>query len=143
MNFLLDTCALSELTKRTPSSTVINWMRHHHESSYYLSVLTLGELKKGIVRLQQSRKKSKLNQWFDQELIPRFKDRIISINDRIAICWGELLAKNEGNGRSLSSIDSLIAASALAFNLILVTRNIKDFQDLGIDVINPWKIHAK
>lgn len=138
MNYLLDTCVLSELTKPAPAVEVIAWIEGHSESSYYISSLTVGELMRGIKLLSLISKREKLEKWIQNLLLNRFKDRIIPINEAIAIRWGALTAKREQKGRTLPAIDSLLAATAQEHSLILVTRNIKDFKDLDVQLLNPW-----
>lgn len=138
MSYLIDTCVISEIVKERPNAACIEWMRDHHDSSYFLSVLTVGELRKGISKLSHSKKRSQLEQWMTLDFIPRFQSRILPIDEAVAKQWGDLLAKCEAAEKKLPSIDSLIAATASVHSLIIVTRNVKDFQDTGIEIINPW-----
>lgn len=138
MKYLLDTCLLSELTKPAPAPSVVAWLKRQTESSCYISVLTLGELMRGIHRLPTTAKRTKLEEWMQTELLLRFKGRIITINEAISMRWGILVAKMGAQGRVLPSIDSLLAATAQEHGLTIVTRNTKDFQDIGIEIFNPW-----
>ena len=135
--YLLDTCLLSELIRKEPNQGVLDWIKDKEESSLFLSVLTIGELKKGIVKLKPSTKKKELTLWF-AELESRFKDRIIPIDIQISLKWGEIQANLEVNGNSMPTIDSLIASTALCKNLIVVTRNGKDMKQSHIEILNPW-----
>ena len=143
MNFLLDTCILSEFTKPQPNEGLLQWMVTFSENSFFISVLTVGELKKGIERLAQSKKKGILEKWLENELRPRFAERTIPINDAVALEWGKMLAENEKKGRTLPTVDSLIAASARTFGLVLVTRNENDFKEAGIQILNPFRCNRQ
>jgi len=136
--FLIDTNCLSELTKVRPDENVVNWFASHDESTMYLSVITMGELIKGVSKLPESAKKVNLTQWITKDLESRFRHRILSIDERIATEWGRLQAQMESEGCPIPAIDALIAATCIVHNLILVTRNIKDFDRTGLKLINPW-----
>lgn len=138
MTYLLDTCVLSELVKTEPAPSVISWIAEQAESSFYLSALTIGELIRGIHHLPKTGKRTKLEGWMQNELLLRFKGRIIAIDEMIAMRWGVLVAEAGVSGRVLPTIDSLLAATAYECGLTLVTRNVKDFQDLPIKILNPW-----
>lgn len=134
MSFLLDTNVLSETRKRLPHQNVITWLQQRDQTELYISVLTLGELAKGIARRRKTDQPAaaSLAHWLDGiELL--FSDRIIPIDPAIARVWGELNAE-----RNLVVIDSLIAATAKVHDLILVTRNIKDIETTGVKHLNPW-----
>lgn len=139
MIYLLDTCVLSELTRPQPNPSVIAWIRMHAETSCYLSVLTIGELVGGIRRLPVAAKRVKLEGWLQSELLLRFKDRILVIDEAVATRWGSLIADTCARGRVLPTIDSLLAAIAQEHGLTIITRNIKDFVDVGVKVLNPWE----
>lgn len=136
--YLLDTCLFSELIKKEPSQSVIDWILEKDDSLFFVSSLTFGEIKKGIEKMAESTLKKKLEAWYQEFLIPRFWHRIIAIDGQVANTWGQLIAKAEKKGRVLPTIDSLIAATGITHNLHLVTRNTKDFQGLNISIINPW-----
>ncbi len=135
--YLLDTCLLSELIRKEPNQGVMDWIKDKEESSLFLSVLTIGELRKGIVKLKPSTKKKELTLWF-AELESRFKDRIIPIDIQISLKWGEIQTNLEVNRNSMPTIDSLIASTALCKNLIIVTRNGKDMKQSHVEILNPW-----
>ena len=139
MNYLLDTCVISELVKIEPDKRVIKWIDSVEESKLYLSVVTIGELEKGISKLKPSKRKDKITEWLHEELIFRFNDRILNLDIHTFIDWGRLNATLENQGTKMPSIDSLIAATAIQYNLCLVTRNERDFQNCDIQLINPWK----
>lgn len=133
--WLVDTNVISELRRRDPDANVRAWFAQRPATELYLSVLTLGEIRKGVEALTDSGRRTVLNQWLERELPVFFADRLLPIDAGVAHQWGQLLAKA---GRSLSAIDSLLAATALHHNLVLVTRNLKDVAGLPVKVLNPW-----
>ncbi len=140
MSFLLDTCVLSELVRLVPDDGVVQWVEARNEFDLYLSVLTLGEIQKGISKLSVGKKKSQLTAWLKEDLEVRFAERVLPVTDDIALRWGGMLGRAEKNGQPLSVIDALIAATADVHNLALVTRNISDFIGCSIDIVDPWSI---
>lgn len=137
MKYLIDTNVISELVKATPNNEVYLWFNSIPNSDLYLSVLTLGEIRKGVSKIQDASKREKIRIWLEYDLPTWFNGRILSIDIDIANRWGVL--QNQCN-KPLPTIDSLIAATALHFDLIMVTRNIQDFQYPGLEVLNPWKL---
>ncbi len=138
MNWLLDTCVLSELVRKNPQPAVIKWIDQQQETSLFISVLTIAEIEKGVFLLDEGPKRAQLENWILTELASRFKDRIIDINLNIANAWALIQASGEKKGRSLPTMDSLIAATAIAYNLTLVTRNTKDMIQNGVQLFDPW-----
>jgi len=138
MSFLIDTCCISELVKKKPNPNVLKWFTDQDEFSMYISVITFGELRKGIEKLPDSKKKKELNQWVKEDLNSRFKNRILSINMEEVNRWGKILATAEKKGKPLPAIDSLIAATAQVHDRSVVTRNTQVIEGSGVDVINPW-----
>ena len=139
MKYLLDTCLISELVKKTPNTKVTAWLARQDEDKIYLSVLTIGELQKGISKLADTGKKEKLQSWLTNDLVFRFERRILSIDTEIAAQWGELNGQAERHGKKFPVIDSLIAATATVHNLTVVTRNTRDLEECQVKVLNPWK----
>ena len=138
MKYLLDTCVISELIAKKPNPRVVNWIDRIDDQLISLSVITIGEVKRGIEKLPQSDRKEKLNNWLSDELLIRFDQRILGIDLPVMLKWGELVAELEGKGRSLPAIDSLIATITLTHDLKLVTRNERDFVGTGVAIMNPW-----
>jgi tRNA(fMet)-specific endonuclease VapC len=138
VKYLLDTNVISELVAGQPNEQVIAWIDGIDDQLVYLSVITIGEIKRGIEKLPNSRRKRRLNQWLNEELLIRFDDKILSIDIPVMVTWGKLIAKLESRGRMLPAVDSLIAATALHHGLHLVTRNEEDFDRSDVMVINPW-----
>ena len=138
MNYLLDTCLISELIKDPPDSNVLSWISEIPESSLFLSVLTIGEIHKGIEKLPKSKKKDRLHKWVNSDLRERFKNRIIDLDLQVATKWGELQGQAELAGKPMSLIDGLIASTGVANDLIVVTRNTKVMEQSGVALLNPW-----
>jgi toxin FitB len=138
MNYLLDTCLISELAKSKPDEKVVDWVLSENETSFYISVLTLGELYKGVEKLPESKKKEELRIWIEDELKNRFQSRIISIDMRVSILLGKIQCFAEKNGKPMPAIDSLIAATGIAYDLTVVTRNVADMEQSGVKLLNPW-----
>ena len=135
MSYLIDTNVLSELRRKQPDARVVSWMHARPRPALFLSVLTLGEIRKGIERLEDSVHKQSLVDWLEVELPHYFVGRLIGVDPRIADRWGRLMARA---GRPLPAVDGLLAATALQHDLTLVTRNTKDFTGLDVRLINPW-----
>jgi predicted nucleic acid-binding protein len=139
MNYLLDTCVLSEFTRRQPEQKVIRWMDSIDEEKLFISVITVGEIQHGIERLPESHRKTELLMWMNNGLIKRFGERILSLDTSTLCLWGSLTARMESSGQPVGAMDSLIIATALQNNLIIATRNVTDFLPCGVPVINPWE----
>ncbi|HKS09899.1 MAG TPA: type II toxin-antitoxin system VapC family toxin [Pyrinomonadaceae bacterium] len=137
--FLLDTNVISELVKPRPAANVTTWIEATDESLLYLSVLTLGEIQRGIASLPQSRRRATLEAWLNKELRARFDGRILIIDQEVADRWGLLTATARNNGIVLPVIDGLLAATALEHNLTLVTRDTGQIPSMGVAVFNPWQ----
>lgn len=138
MNFLLDTCVISELVKAKPHTNVVKWVKSRREENLFLSSLTIGEIQKGISKLPASQKKDDLKSWLDYELITRFDRRILGIDVKVAQKWGEIQAISENDGLKLPTIDSLIASVAIVYDMTVVTRNVDDMKPSGAKLFNPW-----
>lgn len=138
MIYLLDTCAVSEWVRPRPDAGYISWLGEQVENDIFLSVLTLGELEKGVHLLPKSRRKDVLRQWLDQDLQNRFEGRILPITDDIAVRWGKLQAETSKRGHVIPAVDALLAATALTHGMQLVTRNVRDFECSGVNTVNPW-----
>jgi len=137
--FLLDTNCISEVVRTKPEPRVLEWMEAAEESLLYLSVLTLGEIRKGAARLPQGKRRTHLESWLELDLQARFSGRILPIDGSIADRWGWLAAEAKRKGRALSAIDGLLAATALHHNLTIVSRNVSDFAGTQVPVANPWE----
>ena len=138
MTYLLDTCLISELVAKQPNQKVLDWVDAQMPETLYLSVITIGEIAKGICKLTPSKRKESLSTWLNETLPNRFEHRILTLDVSTMVLWGNLVGQLEQNGRPLPAMDSLIAAIALQHSLSLVTRNEKDFAGTGVAIINPW-----
>jgi len=136
MSYLLDTNIVSETVRRSPNKAVIAWLDQLPGEALYVSVLTHGEIRKGIEALADRKRREKLRLWLEHELPAWFEGRILSVDLAVADRWGRLLAEV---GRPVPTTDSLLAATALHHELRLVTRNSTDFEYPGLEVINPFR----
>lgn len=139
MSYILDTNIISELIAKQPNQRVIDWLKGVDTNNLFLSVITIGEIKKGIEKLPESLRKKNIQDWFENDLLIGFEGRILSLDLSVILLWGELIGELEKKGRKLSPLDSLIAATTKHHNYILVTRNEKDFDGIEIVVFNPFK----
>lgn len=137
MNYLLDTNVISELVKHAPNESLVKWIDGIDNEKLYLSVITIGEIRKGVAGIQNLQWQEKIAHWLEIELPDYFEDRILNIDIKVADMWGQLQSQNKGY--TLPAIDGLIAATAHVYNLKLVTRNKKDFIHTPIEIINPWE----
>jgi len=136
MKYLLDTCVLSECREEPVNIGLKNWLSRIPEDALFISALSIGEIRNGIERLEDSRRKENLELWLEYKLMAWFEGRILPLDRDTLNCWGYLCAHN----RSLPAIDSLLAATAIHHRLILVTRNVKDFLDISeLQILNPWE----
>jgi predicted nucleic acid-binding protein len=138
--FLIDTNVLSEYNRPGgPHAGVKRWLETTDRQSQHVSVITLAEIQKGIELLAEGRRRFQLEQWLKQDLEAWFLGRIIPVDRLVAGRWATLVAQGARAGRILPTVDSLIAATALAYDLTIVTRNTRDFEDIGATLINPWE----
>lgn len=137
MSFLLDTCTVSELTRPRPDRGLLAWFEAQDATALHLSVLTVGEIEKGIAALRQGRKRSTLAGWV-ATLRGAYADRILPIDAAIAAIWGRTAARVERRRRGLGVVDGLLAATAIRHGFTLVTRNVADFEETGGTVLNVW-----
>jgi len=137
--FLLDTNVISELVRPQPARRVTEWMEAADEDLLYLSVLTLGEIRKGAALLAQGKRRTHLETWLDVELPGRFSNRVLPIDAAVADRWGLLASEARRRGKPLAVIDGLLAATAIHHNLTVVSRNAIDFMDAQVQVLNPWE----
>ncbi len=142
MKYLLDTCVISEVIKQKPNKKVILWLQKQEEENLHLSVLTFGEIEKGIEKSANEDRKKRLRLWVEEDLKQRFGGRILPIDMQVASRWGEVQGKSEIIGKSLPTIDGLIAVTGLVNNCVVVTRNISDMQQSSVELFNPWSNNA-
>lgn len=135
MSYLLDTNVLSELVKPKPHPNVLAWFAATPDEALHVSVITLGELRSGVERMTDGKRRERVRVWLEQTLADWLGDRALPVSLAVADRWGRLTASAK---RPLPAIDSLLAATALAHGLRIVTRNVRDFVLPGVEVIDPW-----
>ena len=140
MSWLLDTCALSEYAKKAPATEVIAWLDEQDEASLFISVITLGEIEKGILKLRASdpRRSQKLTAWLGK-VEQRFAGRILPLDAAALHVWAQIAALSELAGQPLPVMDGLLMATAQCHGLTVVTRNVQDFAQYP-QVFNPWAL---
>lgn len=137
MKYLMDTNVISEIQKPDCNEYVKSFVETIHWEDLYLSAITIGELCYGVEKLPAGKKKHELSVWLYTEVPKWFKRRVIAFDTEVLTEWGKLRART---GRTLPFADSLIAAAAIVNHMFIVTRNVKDFQDIdGINLLNPWE----
>lgn len=137
MRYLLDTCVLSELVKPLPEPAVLKWMGARQELELFVSAITIAELHRGIEKLPASRRRTELSAWLEQ-VEAGFEDRVLPFTQSSAHYWAAMCARAEAAGESMAAFDSLIAATATEHGLALVTRNVRDFVEAPVVLLNPW-----
>jgi predicted nucleic acid-binding protein len=135
---LLDTCVISELVRPRPDNGVAAWVKQQDEMDLHLSVLTLGEIEKGIGRLPASPRRAELELWLREELAGRFAGRLLAVDAEIARVWGRVQAGLSLGGKQMGAVDGLLSATARVHDLVLVSRNTADFHDPIVRTLNPW-----
>jgi predicted nucleic acid-binding protein len=138
MRYLLDTCVLSEMVKSMPSANVIRWFEARKPHELYISAMTWGELQRGVARLPPSKRRSELTVWLEQ-LEAGFEDRILPFDQESSEAWAKITVQAEAQGKAMAAFDSIIAATARAYDCKLVTRNVSEFSAADIEILNPWQ----
>jgi predicted nucleic acid-binding protein len=138
MRFLLDTNVLSETAKPRPDRPYARWARAQHPGDIVVSAMTFGEVQSGIELLPHGQRRDALENWLRTLIQQDFRGRILRVNTDIALAWGRLVAAGQQRGRVLPPIDGILLATALVYDLVLVTRNERDFADRGVAIVNPW-----
>ena len=138
MNYLLDTNVLSEATRPRPDARAAAWLSARPALTLFISVVSIAEIRKGILLLPEGKKRAKLENWLESELLPAFANRVIPLGEAEMNEWAALQASAEKSGHRLPAVDSLIAATARCHGLTLATRNIHDFRHCRIPVLDPW-----
>ncbi len=139
MSFLLDTNVISEWVRPQPEPNVVAWLAAVDEDEVFLSVVSFAELRRGVELLPAGRRRDRLATWIADDLAVRFDGRILDVDRSVAECWGQLMARGRRGGLALGAMDAFSAATAQSRGLTLVTRNIRDFKSLGLQLRNPWE----
>jgi predicted nucleic acid-binding protein len=138
LKYLLDTCVISELVRKRPEAAVLEWLRAQDDRMMALSVLTIGEIEKGIAKLPSGARRKQLQTWVDRDLTERFYGRLLPISVDVAVQWGKLSGETEKRGLRVPVVDGLLAATAQIHGLTIVTRNTADFTAADVALVNPW-----
>jgi predicted nucleic acid-binding protein len=138
LSFLLDTNVISESARPRPDTGVMDWLDRTDEEQLFLSVVSLAELRHGIERLSDGKRKAALDVWLTEQLAPRFEGRLLHVDAETADQWGRVVARGQAAGRPMGAMDAFIAAHARQHDLVLVTRNVTDFADAGVRLLNIW-----
>lgn len=138
MRLLLDTNVLSEVTKLAPDPRVLKWLDGLDEDRSFISVVSIAEIRRGVVLMDEGRKREALTDWLARDLPQRFEHRVFPVDEAVALAWGDLIGLAKRRGRGLSSMDGLIAATAISQNLTLATRNTRDFDGFAVELFDPW-----
>lgn len=138
MNYLLDTNVLSEVQRPKPDPRVLAWLDQIDEDRTHLSVISVGEIARGVAQLDEGRRKVALQHWLEADLPGRFANRLLPVDRETALTWGQLMAEAKRAGRGLPVMDGWIAATATRHGLTLVTRNTGDFAGIALELFNPW-----
>ncbi|HEX7423549.1 MAG TPA: type II toxin-antitoxin system VapC family toxin [Terriglobales bacterium] len=139
--FLIDTNVLSEYNRPgSPNAGVKRWLETTSRELQHVSVITLAEIQKGIELLDEGKRRAQLEQWLTQDLETWFSGRVLYVDRQVSRRWASLVAQGVRRGRPLPTVDSLIAATALAHDLTIVTRNVRDFESTGAATFNPWEL---
>jgi toxin FitB len=138
VNYLLDTNVVSEWVRPRPNAGVVSWLSQTDEDLIFLSVCTLAELRFGVARMPQGRRRRQLDDWLSNEIPMRFDGRIIGVDVAVADAWGVIHARGKAVGRSIDVMDGLIAATAEVHGMTVVTRDVEDFKAAGTPLLNPW-----
>jgi predicted nucleic acid-binding protein len=138
VRYVLDTCVISEFQKPRPAAAVREWLAKQHEGDLYLSVLTLGEIQKGVSQLSDGRQKTILQSWLDRDLRERFEERIVEVSETVALTWGRVTGELQRRATPIPVVDALIAATALSIDATVVTRDDTNISRAGARTLNPW-----
>ncbi len=137
--FLLDTNVISETVRPRPEPRVLRWIREQTPRDLFLSAMTLGELVRGSQRLPDPSRSLRCRNWIRHDLTRQFDGRILAFDEQAAVLWGEIMGAGDRSGEPRPALDAQIAAIAARYGLALATRNIKDFQEMGVSLLNPWE----
>lgn len=143
MPFLLDTNIVSETVKVKPEPRVLEWLERQSPPELFLASQTIGELVRGAFKLKEKARRERFTKWIEEDLTHQFENRILAFDHAAARVWGQLMGDGDREGQTRSAADTQIAAVAIDRELILVTRNVKDFERFDLDVLNPWDANVE
>ncbi|MEW6754441.1 MAG: type II toxin-antitoxin system VapC family toxin [Candidatus Latescibacterota bacterium] len=139
MSYLLDTCVVSEFARPAPDQRVLQWVGAQAEEELFVSSVVLGELAKGIARLEDGPRRRRLAAWLHSDLRARFGDRVLGVSAEVALKWGELTGEAIRRGVAIGMADGLIGATGIVHSMTVVTRNVQDLEATGAVVYSPWE----
>ena len=137
--YLLDTNVVSELIRSAPDENVVSWVESQDTADLFLAATTMGELIRGVWRLAEGRRRARYEKWIHEDLKYQFEGRILPFDQEAAMIWGEIMGEAERRGRPKAGADAQIAAIARRHGLVMVTRNTRDFADMSVELLDPWK----
>ena len=140
MAFLLDTNVVSETIRPRPDKTVLDWIEAQAPTDLFLAAQTIGELVRGARKVKEQARRERFKRWIEQDLARQFDGRVLPFDGRTAAVWGRLMGDGDRAGRPPAAADAQIAAVAIQHDLIIVTRNVKDFRNFDIQLFDPWQI---
>ena len=138
MSFLLDTCVISEFIAPRRDENVVKWIDSIPEEMAFLSAVSVGEIRRGIESTTNVRRRDVLKNWLENDLLIRFQNRILPLDVDVLLAWGQLTGSLDKAGQPMPIMDSLIAATGIHHQLTIATRDIRDFRNAGVRVVNPW-----
>jgi len=139
LSFLLDTNVVSEWVRPRPDANVVEWLAEVDEDQVFMSVISFAELRRGVDLLPAGLRRDGLERWVVDDLAARFDGRVLDVDRPVADAWGRITARSRRAGHTLGAMDAFFAATAETHELTLVTRNVRDFEGLGISIFNPWE----
>lgn len=139
MAFLLDTNVISETVRKKPESRVLGWLEKQSPAELFLSAMTIGELMRGAHKVKDKARRDKFTNWIEDDLGRQFEDRILPFGESAARIWGEWMGNGDRAGKTPSAFDAQIAAIAIDRGLVLVTRNVSDFDGFELEILDPWE----
>lgn len=138
MAFLLDTNIISETVRPKPEPKVLAWVEQRNPTELFLASMTIGELMRGARKIKEEPRRTTYERWIENDLLDQFEGRILAFDDKAARTWGRLMGDGDRKGLTPAAADTQIAAIAIDHGLILVTRNVRDFQNFDLEITNPW-----
>ena len=139
MAFLLDTNVVSETVRPRPRQPVLDWIEAQNPPDLFLAAQTIGELVRGARKVREQERRERFERWIEQDLARQFDGRVLPFDGRTAVIWGRVMGDGDRAGRRPAAADAQIAAVAIQHGLILVTRNVRDFGQFDVQLLNPWR----
>ena len=138
MAFLIDTNIVSETVRPKPEPRVLAWVERRSPAELFLASITIGELMRGARKIKEEARRTTYERWIENDLSEQFEGRILPFDDKTARIWGRLMGDGDRKGLTPAAADAQIAAIAMGHGLVLVTRNVRDFENFDLEIANPW-----